>query len=142
MKASLRFLKLPSIDELTSKYFEKFGENVEFLDISGLRIRKLPSFIFENLPKLKWLDLRLMFINILILNLFKNSPALLNRKCDHSSHFRDNSLVDLPISMTGHRCLEVLLLDNNLFTELPTFLCTLTRLRVIGIRENLLDFPK
>ena len=60
----LRFLKLPSMDELTSKYFEKFGENVEFLDISGLRIRKLPSFIFENLPKLKWLDLRLMLINI------------------------------------------------------------------------------
>ena len=55
----LRFLKLPSKDELTLKYFEKFGEIVEFLDISGLRIRKLPSFIFEKLPKLKWLDLRL-----------------------------------------------------------------------------------
>ena len=46
------------MDELTSKYFEKFGDNVEFLDISGLRIKKLPSFIFENLLKLKWLDLR------------------------------------------------------------------------------------
>ena len=117
------------MDELTSKYFEKFGENVEFLDISGLRIKKLPSFIFENLLKLKWLDLR-------------------SEKYDHSSkeqftmHCRDNSLMDLPVSMTGHRCLEVLLLDNNLFTELPAFLCTLPRLRVIGIRENLLDFPK
>ena len=60
----------------------------------------------------------------------------------NSSIFRDNSLVDLPVSMTGHQSLEVLLLDNNLFTELPTFLCTLTRLRVIGIRENLLAFPK
>ena len=59
---SLRFLKLPSMDELTSKYFEKFGENVEFLDISGLRIKKLPSFIFENLLKLKWLDLRSLFL--------------------------------------------------------------------------------
>ena len=38
--------------------------------------------------------------------------------------------------------LEVLLLDNNLFSELPSFLCTLPKLRVIGIRQNLLDFPK
>ena len=120
------------MDELTSKYFEKFGENVEFLDISGLRIKKLPSFIFENLLKLKWLDLRSLFIEQ------KNMTTVQM----NSSHCRDNSLMDLPVSMTGHRCLEVLLLDNNLFTELPTFLCTLPRLRVIGIRDNLLDFPK
>lgn len=50
--------------------------------------------------------------------------------------------MDLPASMSGHAHLEVLLLDNNLFSELPSFLCTLPKLRVIGIRQNLLDFPK
>ena len=47
------------MDELTTT-IKKFGENVEFLDLSGMRIRKLPSFIFEKLPKLMWLDLRLL----------------------------------------------------------------------------------
>ena len=55
---------------------------------------------------------------------------------------RDNSLMDLPSSLAGHGGLEVLLLDNNLFTELPSFLCTLPRLRVLGLRQNLLEYPK
>lgn len=50
--------------------------------------------------------------------------------------------MDLPNSMTGHRTLEVLLLDNNLFTELPLFLCTLPNLRVLGFRKNLVDIPR
>ena len=50
--------------------------------------------------------------------------------------------MDLPDSMTGHQRLEVLLLDNNLFTELPVFLCTLPNLRVIGFRHNLIDIPR
>ena len=53
-----RYLKLPNGKESTFKCLEKFGESVEILDLSGLKIRKLPSFTFKKLPKLKWLDLR------------------------------------------------------------------------------------
>ena len=48
----------------------------------------------------------------------------------------------LPDTMIGHKKLEVLLLDNNLFIELPIFLCTLPNLRVLGFRQNLIDIPR
>ena len=86
----------------------KLGNTVENLYMVGKEIKVIPEEVFRHLRCLKWLDLR------------------------------DNNLISLPDSLANHPTLEVLLLDNNLFTELPSLLTTLPRLRVIGLRGNIM----
>ena len=123
-----RYLKISNPELLNTKHLEKFKETLEILDIAGVKLRKLPADLFSKAPKLKWLDLRD--------NSLMDLPG---RKDDIESH---NLRCSFKVSLTNHSSLEVLLLDNNLFSELPSFLCTLPRLRVLGLRQNLLEFPK
>ena len=54
----VRYLKLPVVDSPSLRCIEKFGHSIQILDVSGLKIRKLPDYIFLHLPQLTWLDLR------------------------------------------------------------------------------------
>lgn len=57
-------------------------------------LRKLPDQLFTSLRLLQWLDVR------------------------------NNQLKKLPVTIKHHPCLETILLDGNLFEELPLELCT------------------
>ena len=107
-----RSLSLPDYELKSMKTIIKLGNTVENLYMAGNKIKVIPEEVFRHLPRLKWLDMR------------------------------DNYLIALPDSMANHPTLEVVLLDNNLLSELPTLLCTLPRLRMIGLRENILNCPR
>ena len=104
-----RSLSLTEYELNSMKTIIKLGNTVENLYMAGNKINVIPEEVFRHLPCLKWLDMR------------------------------DNYLIALSDSMANHPTLEVVLLDNNLFSELPTLLCTLPRLRMIGLRENILN---
>ena len=107
-----RSLSLPDYELSSMKTIIKLGSTVENLYMAGNKIRVIPEEVFRHLPCLKWLDMR------------------------------DNYLITLPDSMAHHPTLEVVLLDNNLFSELPPLLGTLPRLRMIGLRGNILNCPR
>ena len=54
---------------------------------------------------------------------------------------RDNSIINLPHTIRHHSNLQILLLDNNLLTELPVSLSTLPRLEVLTFSGNILTSP-
>ena len=60
---------------------------------------------------------------------------------DFSSLFRDNLLLTLPPSIINHKHLEVLLLDNNLFSEIPPVVQTLQKIQTLTVRGNFLSAP-
>ena len=89
----------------------KLATNLESLVLSSCRIKSLPGDFFNNLPRIKWVDLRW------------------------------NLMISLPVSLSHHPMLEVMLLDENLFTSLPTLVATLPRLHTLGLRGNIISSP-
>ena len=52
--------------------------------------------------------------------------------------FRQNHLMSLPISLTNHQRIEVILLDSNLFSEIPPLLSSLPSLRIVTLEDNII----
>ena len=46
--------------------------------------------------------------------------------------------MSLPISLTNHRRIEVILLDSNLFSEFPSLLSSLPSLRIVTLEDNII----
>ena len=59
--------------------------------------------------------------------------------CGLTRHFGENHQGDMEEAISA---LEVVLLDNNLFSEMPSVLSTIPRLRMVGLRENIMNFDE
>ena len=89
---------------------QKVGLHLEKLSLVGCKIRSLPESLFLFLVKVKYVDVR------------------------------QNFLLSLPKSVAYHPTLEVFLLSENLFTEVPAILTTLPRLTMHGLSQK--SYPK
>ena len=51
---------------------------------------------------------------------------------------RQNHLISLPNSHTKHQMIEMILLDSNLFSEIPPLLSSLPSLRIVTLKDNII----
>ncbi|XP_031550498.1 leucine-rich repeat-containing protein 27-like isoform X2 [Actinia tenebrosa] len=84
---------------------------LEFLYLEGNKITAFPEGFFENLPNLKWLDVR------------------------------NNRISEIPTSVGSHRCLRNLLLEGNEIKELPLELGFAKCLSGLNLTSNPLEMP-
>ena len=106
---SVHFCRVFSATKLTSgtlPRLHRIGLHLEKLSLVGCKIRSLPESLFLFLLQVKYVDVR------------------------------QNFLVSLPSSVAYHPTLEVFLLSENLFTEVPAILSTLPRLTVHGLSHK------
>ena len=103
----IRIFSASKVTEETLSKIYKVGLNLEYLSLVECGIRKLPENLFLFLPKVKAVDLR------------------------------RNLLISLPESLAYHPTLEVLLLSDNLFLDIPPLLHTLPRLERHGLIPRL-----
>ncbi|XP_043268825.1 uncharacterized protein [Venturia canescens] len=106
-----------------------------FLDMTNLSLLEFPLDIIANLPNLRMLYLENNSLTNLPDELFSGLRVL------QWLDLRNNQLKSLPATVKHHQCLETILLDGNLFEELPLELCLLPNLKELQASRNPLFLP-
>ena len=98
--------------------------------MSGIELRIINDWIFEELNNLTWLDVRfnsLTSVPISIIKHVKYKSILKDEYCKKNSHTFS---------------LRTLLLDGNLLDEIHPYLCLVVNLQNVTFRDNIIRFPE
>ena len=88
----------------------KFRYTLTHLSLSDTKLRNIPDFLFYLLPNLSWLDLR------------------------------TNRLKTIPFSVSHHKRLTTLLLDENIVDHLPVYLGLVHSPTNVPFRDNIINY--
>ena len=58
LKAHFCTLRVASVEQLYSREYLRYHNNITVLSLNGLLLKSLPDYIFSEVPNLSWLDVR------------------------------------------------------------------------------------